>query len=132
MSVNNTEPLRFDEQFAQTDPIAVLSLNVTQLLAMNPLLVFHDSWDDLDYLQYCMLDVFPGSQVALVCHERSPVPGVDICINPAESNPSRLLVSALCHLNLTTHNLSWIHPDYLLKLQSEWGFQAQTVFQAVG
>jgi hypothetical protein len=124
MSINNTPSLRFDEQFAETYPIATLSLDIAQLVAKNPLLTFHDSFDDLDYLKYCILDIFPENKVALVFHERCPVPGIDICIDPRSEDSSRLLVSALCNLGLTTHSLTWVHPDYLLKLQTEWGFRS--------
>jgi hypothetical protein len=126
MSINHTQSLRFDEQFAETYPIATLSLDIAQLVAKNPLLIFHDSCDDLDYLRYCILDIFPGNnKVALVYHERCSVPGVDICIDPRSEDSSRLLVSALCNLGLTTHSLTWVHPDCLLKLQTEWGFQTE-------
>jgi hypothetical protein len=65
-----------------------------------------------------------------VFHDRCPVPGVDICIDPANAEDSyRLLVSALCNLGLTTQSLSWVHPDFLLKLHQEWGFQAQIELQ---
>jgi hypothetical protein len=125
MSINNTPSLRFDEQFAETYPIATLSLDVAQLVAKNPVMTFHDSFDDLDYLRYCILDIFPENKVALVFHERCPVPGVDICIDPRSEDSSRLLVSTLCNLGLTTQSLTWVHPDYLLKLQKEWGFQSR-------
>jgi hypothetical protein len=39
MSINNTPSLRFDEQFAETYPIATLSLDIAQLVAKNPLLI---------------------------------------------------------------------------------------------
>jgi hypothetical protein len=132
MIANNTHSVRFDEQFVETYPIAfgasvaiaTLSLDVAQLVAKNPAMTFHDSFDDLDYLKYCILDIFPENKVALVYHERCPVPGVDICIDPRSVDPSRLLVSALCNLGLTTQSLSWVNPDCLLKLQTEWGFQS--------
>jgi hypothetical protein len=124
MSINNTPSLRFDEQFAETYPITTLNLDVAQLVAKNPVMTFYDSFDDLDYLKYCILDIFPGNKVALVYHERCPVPGVDICIDPRSKDSSRLLVSALCNLGLTTQSLTWVHPDFLLKLQTEWGFQS--------
>jgi hypothetical protein len=124
MSINNTQSLRFDEQFAETYAIATLSLDIAQLVAKNPVMTFHDSLDDLDYLKYCILNVFPENKVALVFHERCPVPGIDICIDPRSADSSRLLVSALCSLGLTTQSLSWVHPDCLVKLQTEWGFQS--------
>lgn len=125
----STDTLRFDEEFAQTYPIAILSKNIAQVVEQNPTLTFSDSWDDLDYLKYCILDVFVGSKVALVCHERSPVSGVEICIDPKEANFSRLLVSTLCSIGMTAQDLLWVHPDYLMKLQKEWGFQTQTGIQ---
>jgi hypothetical protein len=123
MNATNDQTLRFDEKFTQTYPIATLSLDISQIVAKNPTLIFQDSWDDLDYLKYCMVEVVSGSKVALVSHNGSPVPGIDICINPKEDNLSRLLVSALCHIGMTTQDLTWMHPDYLLKLQQEWSFQ---------
>lgn len=63
--------------------------------------------------------------MALVFHDRCPVPGVDVCVDPTNTeDSSRLLVSALCNLGLTTQSLSWVRPDFLLKLQQEWGFQS--------
>jgi hypothetical protein len=124
MSINNTQSARFDEQFVETYPIATLSLDIAQVVAKNPLLTFIDSYDDLDYLKYCILDVFPENKVALVFHERCPVPGIDICIDPRSNDSTRLLISTLCNLGLTTQSLSWVHPDCLLKLQTEWGFRS--------
>jgi hypothetical protein len=125
MIANSTQSLRFDEQFVETYPIATLSLDIAQVVAKNPLLTFNDSYDDLDYLKYCILDVFPASKVALVFHERCPVPGIDVCIDPRSNDSSRLLVSALCNLGLTTQSLTWVHPNCLLKLQTEWGFRIE-------
>jgi hypothetical protein len=122
----STHPLRFDEEFAQTYPIATLNKSIAQVIENNPTLNFIDSWDDLDYLKYCILDIFPGSKVALICHERSPVVGVDICIDPRENNFSRLLVLTLCNIGMTAQDLLWIHPDHLMKLQAEWGFQSES------
>lgn len=121
----STHPLRFDEEFVQTYPIATLSKNIAQVMEKNPTLKFIDSWDDLDYLRYCMIDIFPDSKVALVCHERAPIVGVDICIDPKETNFSRILVSTLCNIGMTARDLSWVHPDYVIKLQTEWGFQPE-------
>jgi hypothetical protein len=105
---------RFDEHYAQTYPIATLGLDVAQLVVKNPGLVFVDAYDDLDYLKYCLIDVLPGRRVALVCHERSPIPGIGICIDPAEQNGSSLiLVATLCNLGLKNQSLTWVHPDYL-------------------
>jgi hypothetical protein len=120
MIATHTQPLRFDEEFSQTYPIAVLIPSITQIVGKNPQLVFHDSWDDLDYLKYCILDLSPGNVIALVCHERSPVPGVDVCVDISSKDFSKLLVSTLCILNFTDQDLSWVHPDYLPEFQQQW------------
>ncbi len=114
MNIDNNQPLRFDEQFAQTYPIATLSLDIAQLVANNPLLVFQDSYDDLDFLRYCILNIPSESKVALVCHERSPLPGVDICIDPQDRYSSSILGSTLRNLGLTPQNLRWVHPELKL------------------
>jgi hypothetical protein len=121
MIATNLQPLRFDEKFDQTYPIAVLMPSIGQIIERNPQLVFHESWDDLDYLKYCVPDLLQG-KVVLVCYDRSPVPGVDICIDPRieKSHFSELLVLALSTLNFNDQDLLWVHPDCLIEFQQQW------------
>jgi hypothetical protein len=121
MIATNLQPLRFDEEFTQTYPIAVLIPKIAQIVEKNPQLTFHESWDDLDYLKYCVPDFLQG-EVVLVCYERSPVPGVDICVDPRieKFHFSEILVLTLSALNFTDQDLLWVHPDCLLEFQQQW------------
>jgi hypothetical protein len=121
MIATSIQPLRFDEEFAQTYPIGVLTPSIGQITERNPKLAFRESWDDLDYLKYCVPEFLQG-RVVLVCHERSPVPGVDICVDPKieKFHFPELLVLTLSVLNFTDQDLLWVHPDCLLEFQRQW------------
>jgi hypothetical protein len=127
MIANNLQPLRFDEKFSQTYPIGVLTPSIGQIIEKNPQLIFHESWDDLDYLKYCVPDFLQG-KVVLVCHERSPVPGVDICVDPGTEKLqfSELIIPTLSALGLTERDLLWIHPDCSLEFQAQWQQSSKT------
>jgi hypothetical protein len=120
MITANIQTLRFDEEFSQTYPIAVLIPDMAGIVEKNPHLSFAKSLDDLDYLWYCMLDLPTGVRVALICHENSPVSGVDICVDQGREDIPQLLVSTLSGLGFTDDALYWIHPDYLSEFHILW------------
>jgi hypothetical protein len=120
MITANIQTLRFDEEFSQTYPVAVLIPDMAEIAEKNPHLYFAKSLDDLDYLWYCILDLSIEVRVALVCHENSPIPGVDVCVDQEREDIPRVLVSTLSDLGFNDNALSWIHPDYLSEFHVLW------------
>jgi hypothetical protein len=104
-------PIRFDEVYRETEPIAVIKLLPRELEQKYRELKFQKSYDDLDYLEYVRLEVMPDRTVALINHENTPIPGTDICVVPGELNIVTILINTIDRLQLSDRDLLWIHPD---------------------
>ena len=55
-----------------------------------------------------------GNKVALVCHENSPASGTEICVKYNQPNTTTVLKEALTEMNLTSKDLTWIHPGLMI------------------
>jgi hypothetical protein len=75
-------------------------------------LEFRESWDDLDYLTFAILSLPSNNEVALVRHQCSPEPGTEICVSHNQQNVAEVIEETLNLLNLTSDDLTWVHPDY--------------------
>jgi hypothetical protein len=90
-------------------PVAVLRLTPTELAARTSL-KFQDGFDDLDYLVFSKLQLPSGKPATLVCHQNSPNPGTEICVISEIPDPDESLAEVIAHLQLSTSELSWVHP----------------------
>jgi hypothetical protein len=116
-------PIRFDEVYRETEPIAVIKLQPHELSLKNKELKFYQGYDDLDYLEYARLEVIPGCTIALISHQNTPIPGTDICVAPNQPRKVSILAKTISALQLFRPDLLWIHPDYERQLQKIWLFE---------
>jgi uncharacterized protein YjbI with pentapeptide repeats len=75
-------------------------------------LEFQDSYDDLDYLTFAILALPSGNKVALVRHQHSPEPGIEICVSHDRQNIAEVIEETLKTIDLTPDDLTWVHPEY--------------------
>lgn len=110
MNTNSSQTLtHFEEVVAEIDIIATTVFkpdHFIQSLQLN----FIPSFDDLDFLSFASITLPSGHKIALVRHQNAPYPNTEIRISPASSSPSSILAEALNFLNLSSHDLNWIHP----------------------
>jgi hypothetical protein len=110
-------PIRFDEVYRETEPIAVIKLLPRELEQKHRELKFQKGYDDLDYLEYVRLEVMSDRTVALISHENTPIPGTDICVASGQLEIASILINTIERLELSDQDLSWIHPDYEQEFQ---------------
>jgi hypothetical protein len=103
--------VRFDEIYPETKAIAVLRQEPSELEARGSL-KFEKGYDDLDYLVFSVLSLLSKHRVALIRHERAPSPGTEICVVANEPAVIETLIETIQFLNVSTQDLSWIHPQY--------------------
>jgi hypothetical protein len=120
-------PIRFDEVYRETEPIAVVKLLPRKLEQKHKELKFQKGYDDLDYLEYVRLEVMPDRTVALISHENTPIPGTDICVAPGQLDIVSILINTIDRLDLCDRDLSWIHPDYEQEFQQSLKSQQNLV-----
>lgn len=102
--------VRFDEIYPETKAIAVLRQEPPELKKQG--FQFHEAYDDLDYLVFLETTLQSGHRVALIRRKHSPNPGTEICVVPNETAVVAILLEVIQFLNLSTADLSWIHPQY--------------------
>ena len=107
--------VRFEEAVAETNPVAVIRQEYTEINSSKEL-YFQNSYDDLDYLVYTILPLASGNKVALVRHKHSPNSGTEICVSCYQSNIPSVILETLDILDLATQDLTWIHKDYKQKV----------------
>lgn len=105
------EMLRFEEVVAETNPVAVIRQEYTEINSSKEL-YFQKSYDDLDYLVYAILPLKSGNKVALVRHEHSPNAGTEICVSDNQIETASIILETLNELNLDLEDLTWVHLDY--------------------
>jgi len=108
--------LRFEEVVAETDPVAVIRQEYSEINSSKEL-NFQKSYDDLDYLIYAILSLESGNKVALVRHEHAPNPGTEICVSHSQIEIASVILEALNGLSLSIEDLTWVHSDYKHELQ---------------
>jgi hypothetical protein len=113
-------PVRFDEIYRETEPIAVIKLQPHDLSLKNKELKFHKGYDDLDYLEYARLEVMPGYTIALISHQNTPIPGTDVCVDPNQPKKALILKKTISILQLSKPDLLWINPNYEQQFQKQW------------
>jgi hypothetical protein len=94
-----------------TMPVALLSKEPSELIGQGAR-EFRDSFDDLDYLMFSVLELSAERQVALVHYQNSPTSGTHLCITQSEENVVAILSEAMKVLKLSKCDFSWVHPDY--------------------
>jgi hypothetical protein len=120
--------VRFDEIYPETKAIAVLRQEPSELEARGSL-KFYRGYDDLDYLVFSVLSLPSKRRVALIRHQHAPNSGTEICVVPNEPAVIETLVETIRFLNVSTQDISWIHPQYERELsQKKW----ESLMQAQG
>jgi hypothetical protein len=119
-NAHENSPIRFDDIYRETEPIAVIKLQTHELSLKNKELKFHKGYDDLDYLEYARLEVMPGYTIALISHQNTPIPGTDICVDPNQPKKTLILKKTISILQLFRSDLLWIHPNYERQFQKPW------------
>jgi hypothetical protein len=94
-----------------TMPVAVLSKEPHEL-AQRVSIQFLEGFDDLDYLTYSAFSLPSGSPIALVRHQNSPNPGIEVYVVPSNPDIVSTLREVLKTLKLSPETFSWIHPTY--------------------
>ena len=120
MNDNATQNIvQIEDIIADTYPIATIKLlpsDIEQLIEVT----FQDSYDDLDYLSFAILNLPSENQVGLISHKHSPGLGTEICINPEllsghEYVVVEILKEAFKKLKVSPKKINWIHPTYIKK-----------------
>jgi uncharacterized protein YjbI with pentapeptide repeats len=101
---------QFEESIAE-DIVAMIRQEPAEIGKLNGL-EFQNSYDDLDYLTFAILSLPSGNKVALVRHQHSPEPGIEICVSHNQQNVAEVIKETLDRVNLTSDDLTWIHPEY--------------------
>jgi hypothetical protein len=94
-----------------TMPVALLSKEPDEL-AKQASIRFSEGFDDLDYVTYAAFSLPSGSPIALVRHQNSPNPGVEVYVVPSDTDIASILSEVLRTLKLSAEIVSWIHPAY--------------------
>jgi hypothetical protein len=94
-----------------TMPVAVLSKEPDELTKQVSI-QFSEGFDDLDYVTFAAFSLPSGSPVALVRHQNSPKPGIEVCVMSSNSDVNGTLKEVLRTLKLSPKTFSWIHPAY--------------------
>jgi hypothetical protein len=71
-----------------------------------------EGYDDLDYLSFVLLTLPSSRQVALVHHKRAPVQGIELCVDPYETQIINIINETMQFLNLSLKDILWVHPDF--------------------
>ena len=118
MTTNPSQNLvRLEDSIAETELVAIIRQEPNEISSLNKL-EFRKSFDDLDYLVFATLSLPSGHKVALVRHKNSPGSGTEICVKDNQPNTAAILQEALREMNLTTNDITWIHPEYEQKLNN--------------
>jgi hypothetical protein len=105
----------FEEITDLTMPIAVFSLSPNEV-EKTIQLSFSKGYDDLDYLQFALIEL-PKIRFALVYHERSPEPGLELCTSPKCKDISATIQAASKLLKIKPKDVRWVHPNFGKALQ---------------
>jgi hypothetical protein len=102
---------RLEDITTATIPVATLKQEPIELSQSNPSLVFGQSYDGLDYLDFASLVLASGDPVTLVRHRGCPEAGTEICVATQPEQASQLIDRTCEYLNISTADLVWIHPS---------------------
>lgn len=102
--------VQFEDVIAE-NIVAIIRQEPDEISKLNDL-EFQNSYDDLDYLTFAILSLPSGNKVALVRHQHSPEPGIEICVSHNQQNVAEVIKETLNKINLTSDDLTWIHPEY--------------------
>jgi hypothetical protein len=94
-----------------TMPVAVLSQEPDELTKQVSI-QFSEGFDDLDYITFAAFSLPSGSSVALVRHQNSPKPGIEVYVVPNDHDVDATLKEVLRTLKLSPEAFSWIHPAH--------------------
>ena len=61
---------------------------------------------------FATLSLPSGDRIGLIRHDNSPTPGTEICVKHDQQDIPTVLQQALAEMNLTSKDLTWIHPEY--------------------
>ena len=109
--------IRFEESISETKLVVMIRQEPEDILGLTQL-EFTESYDDLDYLVFATLTLPSQNRVALVRHQNSPQPGIEIYVKRDLNNTLEIIQEALTEMNLTIKDLIWIHPEYERKIYS--------------
>jgi hypothetical protein len=102
---------RLEDITTATTPVATLKQEPIELSQNNPSLVFRQSYDGLDYLDFASLLLSSGDQVTLVRHYGCPETGTEICVATVPEQSAQLIDQTCQYLNISTADLVWVHPS---------------------
>jgi uncharacterized protein YjbI with pentapeptide repeats len=111
MTDNSSQSMVQFEDIIAENIVAMIRQEPHELSKLNEL-EFKKSHDDLDYLTFAILSLPSGNKVALVRHQNSPEPGTEICVSHNQQNVEQIIKEVLNEMNLTSDDLTWIHPDH--------------------
>jgi hypothetical protein len=110
MTLNPRKNLsQLENIIAETALVAMIRQEPSEISGLSNL-EFKESYDNLDYLVYSILPLSLGNQVSLVRHKHSPDPGIEICVRPDQPDIAEIISETLSELDLTSKDLTWIHP----------------------
>ncbi len=113
-AIKSQNLVRLEDSIPETNLVAIIRQEFAEITRLDEL-EFRHGFDDLDYLVFVTLSLPSGNRVGLVRHKNSPSPGTEICVSHNHPNTSAVLKEALVEMNLTSNDLSWIHPEYQLQ-----------------
>jgi hypothetical protein len=107
---STTDLSRLEDITTATTPVAMLKQEPIELSQNNPHLIFSQSYDGLDYLDFVTLTLPTGENITLVRHHNCPAAGTEICIATKPENATELIDRTCEFLRIGKKDLVWIHP----------------------
>jgi hypothetical protein len=101
---------RLEDITAAITPVATLKQEPTELSQNNSSLVFRQSYDGLDYLDFASLTLPSGDRVTLVRHHGCPATGTEICAAVQPEQAAQIIQRTCEYLNISTADLVWVQP----------------------
>jgi hypothetical protein len=113
MTLNSSQNLiQLEKIISETDLVAMIRPEPADIISKLDTIEFKKSYDNLDYLIYALLSLPSGNRVALVRHQHSPDPGLEICVQHDRGEIAKIISETLERLDLNRQDLTWIHPKY--------------------
>jgi hypothetical protein len=105
-----TEILRLEQMTDALTSVALLKQEPKELSEKNNSIIFKESYDELDDLDFAAVNLNTGEKVSLIRHRRRPQGGTAICVAVVPEKAGGIIQETCNMLGVTSQDLIWIHP----------------------
>ena len=109
--ITDTTLINIEDFTAATVTVAMFKQEPHDFQTNNGL-VFRSGFDDLDYLDFAILNLPSGHEVTLVRHQGSPQPGTELCVRFDLDIVAAVIRETCTFLNINESSLQWTHPNF--------------------